>query len=231
VAGCGPVGDFPAQLNYLDDFRVVFDYFFPDLLPGNAVDVPQSLRERWQELYVPAIVLGLAARPDAARELLNVTGAPVAGSDLRSLAETTVGLLWYNVFGTADAQQRLGGQPYDNSSRVYVGSDDDAALNAGVERFTSNPAAAAGLARFATSGKLSVPLVNLHTTGDPIVPVRQSQLYVDKVKQAGSTSEFTYVEIERFGHCTFDKQELLSAFSQLWEKIGPVGGASVLASR
>jgi alpha-beta hydrolase superfamily lysophospholipase len=114
---------------------------------------------------------------------------------------------------------------------VYTGSDDDAALNAGVERFTSNPAAAAGLARFATSGKLSVPLVNLHTTGDPIVPVRQSQLYADKVKQAGSTSEFTYVEIERFGHCTFDKEELLSAFSQLWEKIGPVRGASELASR
>jgi len=232
LAGCGPLGDFQAQLNYLDDFRVVFDYFFPRLLPGDAVDVPPSLRERWEEIYVPTIVLALAARPDAGRQLLNVTGAPAAGTDLRSVAETTIGLLWYNVFGTADAQQRIGGQPYDNSRRVYAGSSDDAALNAEVDRFSADPSAATGLARFATSGKLTAPLVDLHTTGDPIVPVRQSQLYSDKVSEAGSGSEFTYLEIERFGHCTFEKEELLSAFAQLWQKIGPgPSAASVLATR
>ena len=132
LAGCGPIGDFGAQLNYMGDFRVVFDYFFPGLLPGSAVDIPEVVRERWDEVFVPAIVVALAAKPQAARELLSVTGAPVAGNDLRSVAETTIGLLWYNVFGTADAQARLGGQPLDNSSRVYSGSSDDAALNAGV---------------------------------------------------------------------------------------------------
>ena len=118
LAGCGPIGDFPAQLNYIGDFRVVFDYFFPGVIPGTAVDIPETVQSRWDEIYVPAIVVALAADYDAALELIQVTGAPVAGNDLRSIAETTVGLLWYNVFGTADAQARLGGQPFDNSAQI-----------------------------------------------------------------------------------------------------------------
>jgi pimeloyl-ACP methyl ester carboxylesterase len=229
LAGCGPIGNFQAQLDYIDDFRVAFDYFFPGIIPGTALDVPQSVRDRWDQLYIPAIVVALATQPGAARELLNVTGAPTAGSDLRSIAETTVGLLWYNVFGTADAQARLGGQPFDNSSRVYSGSSNDAALNAGVERFHADPGALAALARFGTSGALSVPLVNLHTTGDPIVPFTQSSLYADKVAAAGTTGLFTQIDVDRHGHCTFEAAELLGAFASLWQKIGNRPAASLAA--
>jgi pimeloyl-ACP methyl ester carboxylesterase len=229
LAGCGPIGDFRAQLDYIDDFRVVFDYFFPELIPGNALDIPESVRERWDQLYVPAIVVALAARPDAARQLVRVTGAPVAGDDLRSLAETTIGLLWYNVFGTDDAQARLGGQPFDNSTRVYSGSSADAALNAGVERFTADPALPA-LERFGTSGTLSVPLINLHTTGDPIVPFSQAALYGQKVGQAGASAWFTQIDVARHGHCTFEAAELLSAFASLWDRVNARPAASVAAA-
>ena len=44
LAACGPVGDFAAQIDYLGDFRVLFDYFFPGVIPGGAVDVPDSVR-------------------------------------------------------------------------------------------------------------------------------------------------------------------------------------------
>ena len=219
LAGCGPIGDFGAQLNYMGDFRVVFDYFFPGLLPGSAVDIPEVVRERWDEVFVPAIVVALAAKPQAARELLSVTGAPVAGNDLRSVAETTIGLLWYNVFGTADAQARLGGQPLDNSSRVYSGSSDDAALNAGVERLTAAPSALEGLKRFGTTGMLRVPVINLHTTGDPIVPFSQAASYHSKVVTAGTSARFTQIDVNRAGHCTFESGELLSAFATLWDRI------------
>ena len=220
LAGCGPIGDFQAQLDYIDDFRVVFDYFFPGLIPGNALDIPRSVRDRWEEFFIPAIVIALAAKPDAARELLNVTEAPVAGQDIRSVAETTVGLLWYNVFGTADAQARLGGQPFDNSSRVYSGSSHDSALNAGVERYNADPSVLPALARFGTSGNLSVPLVNLHTSGDPIVPFSQASRYSDKVALAGTTAWYSQIDVDRHGHCTFEAAELLGAFSELWAKVG-----------
>jgi pimeloyl-ACP methyl ester carboxylesterase len=226
LAGCGPIGDFRAQLDYIGDFRVVFDYFFPGLLPGTALDIPESVQERWDEIYVPGILVALATRPDAARELLQVTGAPAAGDDLRSMAETTIGLLWYNVFGTADAQARLGGQPFDNTARIYTGSSDDGALNAGIERFAADPQALASISRFSTTGNLMVPLVNLHTTGDPIVPFNQSSLYAGKVSQAQRSSQFTQVNIERHGHCSFEPDELLNAFGSLWERIGQPTAAS-----
>jgi hypothetical protein len=148
-----------------------------------------------------------------------VTGAPTAGADLRSIAETTVGILWYNVFGTADALARLGGNPFDNTSRMYAGSHDDAALNAGVERYTADAPALASLERFSTRGFLQVPLVNLHTTGDPIVPFSQAGLYAEKVQQTGSQELFTQIDVDRPGHCTFEAAELLSAFASLWQQI------------
>jgi pimeloyl-ACP methyl ester carboxylesterase len=220
MAGCGPIGDFQAQLDYIDDFRVVFDYFFSGLLPGTALEIPESVRERWDQIYVPAIVVAVAARPEAARDLIRVTGAPTAGDDLRSIAETTIGLLWYNVFGTADAQARLGGQPFDNTARVYAGSSDDSALNAAVERYSAEAAALDGIARFNTTGNLTIPVVNLHTTGDPIVPFRQSSLYADKVGLAGRSDMFTQIDVVRHGHCTFESAELLNAFGALWAKVG-----------
>ena len=218
LAGCGPIGDFREQLDYIADFRVVFDYFYPGLIPGDALQVPESVRQHWNDIYTPAIVVAFAARPEAARQLFAVTGAPTAGSDIRSLAETAIGLLWYNAFGTADAQARLGGQPFDNSAQVYAGSDDDAALNAGIARYTADPAALSSIARFTTSGTPQAPLINLHTTGDPIVPFSQAGLYADKVRQAGN-GNFTQVNVTRAGHCNFQASELLNAFNDLWQQI------------
>ena len=45
---CGPIGDFRRQINYWGDFRVAFDYFFPNVIPfsdnpdnrSDAVDIP-----------------------------------------------------------------------------------------------------------------------------------------------------------------------------------------------
>ncbi|MGH7509325.1 MAG: alpha/beta hydrolase family protein [Gemmatimonadales bacterium] len=233
VAGCGPIGDFGAQLNYIGDFRVVFDYLFPGVLPGSAVEIPQSLQDRWDEVYIPAIVLALAVDFEAASELMRVTGAPVAGNDLRSMAETTIGILWYNVFGTADAQARLGGQPFDNSARAYAGSSNDAALNAGVARFAADPDAIPAIGRFETSGNLEVPLVTMHTTGDQIVPFSQAQLYGDKASRAGAAGRLTALTVERHGHCTFEVSEVLGAFADLMDDVkpAPAGLLAVLAER
>jgi pimeloyl-ACP methyl ester carboxylesterase len=229
LAGCGPIGDFQAQLNYIGDFRVVFDYLFPGVIPGTAINVPETVRSRWEAIYVPAIVIALGANFDAALELVRITGAPVAGNDLQSVAETTVGILWYDVFGFADAQARLGGQPFDNSTRVYAGSSNDPALNAGVQRFTADPAAVAALARFQTSGNLQVPLTTLHTTGDEIVPFSQSQLYGEKVSQAGKTASLSQNAVDRHGHCAFQGLEVLSAFTTLMEKVRARPATTVMA--
>ena len=219
LSACGPVGDLRGQLDYFVDFRVVFDYLFPGVIPGTAVDVPVDVTDRWEERYAPAVVLALVANPAAARELVRITGVPVERDDIVAIATSVIGVLWYNVIGTADAQQRLGGQPFDNSDRVYSGSSDDAALNAGVARFTADPAALAAVAEFETTGNLQVPIVTLHTTGDPIVPFEQQSVYAAKVERAGSTPRLRQIAVERYGHCSFEASELLDAFSGLMETV------------
>jgi hypothetical protein len=124
-------------------------------------------------------------------------------------------VLWYNVIGSADAQARLGGQPFDNSTRVYAGSSDDAALNAGVARYTADPGAVMSLTQFETAGTLAKPLVTLHTTGDPIVLLEQESLYAEKVDQSGAGSQLIQNVVERYGHCSFQASDLLGAFSTL----------------
>jgi pimeloyl-ACP methyl ester carboxylesterase len=230
LAACGPIGDIRAQLDHFVEFRVVFDYLFPGVIPGSPVDVPDSVRTRWNTLYAPAVALALSANPSAARELISITGTPVASDAIESVVETTVGLLWYNIYGSADAQSRLGGQPFDNTNRVYSGSSDDTALNAGIMRFSADPAALAAMASFQTSGHPDVPIVTLHTTGDPIVPFGQEALYAAKVSGASRTSLLTQIAIPRFGHCTFEASELLGAFSTLIDKVGnPVATAHTTA--
>jgi pimeloyl-ACP methyl ester carboxylesterase len=215
LAACGPIGDFARQLDYFNDVRVVFDYLFPGVVPGSPIDPPDEVRAGWTATYAPAVAAAVANDPGAALDLATVTGIPAEGIDPVSLGEAVAGILWYNVLGTADAQDRLGGQPYDNEERVYQGSTDDPALNAGVARFTADPAARAALGRFETSGDPSAPISIIHTTGDPIVPFFHQPLYADKVAAAGGSELLERSDIERFGHCTFTSSEIVAAFGAL----------------
>ena len=215
LAACGPIGDFVRQIDYLNDVRVVFDYFFPGVLPGPPEDPPSVLVNGWTSTYAPAVAEAVEGDPERAAELAAVTGIPAAGLDAAALAQTVVDLLRYNVRGSSDAQVRLGGQAYDNAERVYVGSSDDAALNAGVERFTADAEARAALARFETSGDPAVPLSIIHTTGDPIVPFFHQPVYEEKVIAAGAAGRLARRDVERFGHCTFTSTEILASFGEL----------------
>jgi pimeloyl-ACP methyl ester carboxylesterase len=215
LAACGPIGDFGRQLDYFNDVRVVFDYFFPGVIPGSPIDPPEEVRAGWDATYAPAVVAALADDHTAALELAAVTGIPADGLDPGSLGEAVAGVLWYNVLGTADAQQRLGGQPYDNLDRDYQGSSDDTALNAGVARFAADAEARAQLLRFETTGQLSAPISIIHTTGDPIVPFFHQPLYADKVAADGRSDLLERSDVERFGHCAFTSTEILAAFGAL----------------
>ncbi|WP_051651249.1 alpha/beta hydrolase family protein [Brevundimonas bacteroides] len=82
---------------------------------------------------------------------------------------------------------RLGGRnPFDNTGRTYRGSEDDRALNQGVERFAADPAAVAALAYDADlSGQIVLPTVTIHARYDPTVFVEHSAMYAQTVAEAG----------------------------------------------
>jgi hypothetical protein len=144
-----------------------------------------------------------------------VARAPYDPTDPTTVGATTLGVLDYDIFALPDARARLGGQPFDNIGRVYAGSSDDAALNAGVARVAADPAARAALDRFETSGKLTGPVSTIYTSGDPIVPASQSSAYADKAAAQGTGDLLRAFSITRYGHCTFTESELLDAFASV----------------
>jgi pimeloyl-ACP methyl ester carboxylesterase len=222
MAMCGPYGNFQGQIEYIGDFRAVFDYFFPGLMPGSPVQIPQSLMDDWNNHYVTVIqpVIGqtLTMTPTLISQLMAVTGAPYIPGEPASQTQNTVErLLWYNVFGTNDAAIVLGGQPFDNMDRVYSGSEDDTALNAGIARFSADQAALDEIeANYQTTGHFTIPVVTLHTTQDEIVPYWHVPLYEDKILYP---SIYAHFPVERYGHCNFTNVETLTAFGALVELV------------
>jgi pimeloyl-ACP methyl ester carboxylesterase len=211
LAVCGPIGDFREQINYIGDFRVLFDYFFPGIIPGSPIDIPQAVMANWSERYVPAIVAALTANPARAIELMRVANAAYDPANPATVVNTALDALWYNVFTTNDAVHKLGGSPFGNRLTWYFGSRNDLRLNERVQRFRASAAAVAALRPYQTTGNLSIPLVTLHTTGDDVIPVWQELAYRLKF-DASFRGRFIPLRVPRYGHCNFTTNELLGAF-------------------
>lgn len=218
LAVCGPYGGFGAEMDYICDFRVLFDYFFPGLIPGSPVDVPQSLLDDYEGHYERAVQPALRdpANADQVAQLLVVSGAAYDPDDPATREETIKQLLWFAVVGANDARSKLGGQPYDNHRRVYSGSQDDATLNAQVQRFSGDASAREALALYyQPSGYLGGAMVTLHTTGDPVVPYWHVQRYYGRIIAADNISGYRHIRSQRYGHCTVTVVEVIEAFGTL----------------
>ena len=228
LAACGPIGDFRGQINYMGDFRAVFDYFFPSLMPGSPVAIPPEKIPAdpvadWNGFFNNKIAPELV-KPSSAisvTQLLAVTHAPYDPSDPTTTTMHTIErLLWYSMYATNDAVAKLGGQPLDNMDKVYAGSLDDVALNAGVARFTAAPAALAAIeAGYQTTGRPQVPLVTSHTTLDEQVPYWHENLYRQKVVANNMTPRHDFMKIERYGHCNFTLPEIVQALQLLQTRV------------
>ena len=118
---------------------------------------------------------------------------------------------------------------YDNRATLYSGSANDAALNAGVKRYRSEPAGVNYVANYYTpTGRLSIPLLTLHTTQDPSVPFSEEATYAGVVASGGRSNFLVQQSVNRFGHCNFKPEEILNSFQSLilWVNFGikPPGG-------
>lgn len=217
LALCGMVGGGPLQVKYLGDFRAVFDYFFPGVLPGGVADIPPTAFLDWETTHIPAISAAIAGNPLATTQLFSVTGAALDPADPATTVSTALSVLFYSIFGTNDLIATAGGVPYDNQATVYVGSFDDAALNAGVERVQSDGRARAYVRRaYQPTGDLERPLVTLHNLLDPAASYEHEVIYSGLVAGAGKGAFLTSLTAAApYGHCNFTAEEILGAFSLL----------------
>jgi pimeloyl-ACP methyl ester carboxylesterase len=235
LAACGPIGDFHRQIDYYGDFRVLFDYFYPGLMPGTPMSIPDDLIANFETFFSDTVVPVVfdPANVGLLIQLQKTTHATYDPNDPASQVKTLHDGLWYNVFATNDIIAKLGGVPFDNIGRMYRGSNDDAALNAAVARIAADPGALATAdALFATTGVLHKPLVTLHTTMDQQVAFVQELLYNQKLRDEGLSGEHVLIPAFRYGHCNFKPWEALLSFALLIRGVNgtaPAGIESLLS--
>jgi pimeloyl-ACP methyl ester carboxylesterase len=224
LALCGVVGGAPLEFQRAGDGRVLFDYFFPGVLPGDLLHMPNLDFSPGSPTYLAvanALALGLAAPGQPTLQFASVAGLP--GSNAGEIIFSGLDLVGgYSIFN--DLLERTHGHNfYDNQNTVYSGSANDAALNAGVRRFASEPAGVNYVARYYTpTGRLQIPLLTVHTTQDPTVPFSQEALYAGVVSAAGASGFLVQQSVNRFGHCNFKPVEITNALQSLvlWVNYG-----------
>lgn len=138
------------------------------------------------------------------RNILAVTGVQEA--------QLVSHLSWATFMFQDMVHERLGGRnPFDNTTVVYAGSDDDAALNAGVERFAADRDAVARLAYDSDlSGLIVTPTITMHALHDPTVSHDVEALYAATVAAAGrshllvqaTTDEDQHSKLSETGYLT-----------------------------
>jgi pimeloyl-ACP methyl ester carboxylesterase len=235
LAACGPVGSFPRQINYVGDFRVVLDYFYPGLIPDDPTQIPPDVVDNFELLYATVYrpTLLSPANRSKTEQLIRVANLPTDPANFLATAEVSLrDVLFFNVVGTNDARDKIGGQPFENRRRLYLGSKNDFLLNLRAQRIAADPAAIAELVtHYDTTGRLPRPLVTLHTLRDQQVPAWHEALYLAKVAASGSLGRFLAIPVDRYGHCNFTPAEVLVAFGALvlrTEGIGLAGVATAL---
>ena len=217
LAMCGPIGGMPYQLNYIGDFRVVFDYFFPRVFDFGMAGVPADACNAWEGDYVPTIWRKIQSHPWRTLRLFDITDAGFDLFDATSFANTAETVLKYSICGTNDLLDKSGGMPYDNQSTWYEGSW---WLNLFVERVAGDPVAQLYVAdHYQTTGNLEKPLVTLHNLSDPAVPYRHERIYKQLVAQQGKSENLTVWPVLGYGHCDFKPWQVLGAFYILQNQV------------
>lgn len=150
---------------------------------------------------------------------------PVQAANLRNILSVTGvqqdQLLSHLAWGTNLFQdmvwKRLGGRnPFSNAHRTYQGSDDDVALNAGIERFEAEPAAAAALAYDADlTGQIVVPVVTLHARYDPVAFIGHEAAYRQVVARAGRSELLTQVFTTEHEHSRLSAAEYVAVLEAM----------------
>jgi pimeloyl-ACP methyl ester carboxylesterase len=224
LALCGPLGGGRQEIDYIANVRVLFDFFYPGVIPGDALHVP-PMDFSADSPVVKAIVAAIVAEPQKAVALAAVDQIELPYRTLSELVFSIVRPLGYNIRGTNDILARTGGQsPFGNVTTWYTGLLlYDPVVNAGVGRFAAKDAGIRYLNDYyRPRGTLTMPLLTLHTTMDPDVPFSHEAALAKIVAAARTSKWLAQQSVQRYGHCNVTPAEVLITLGRLvnWAEKG-----------
>ena len=228
LLACAGVGGHARQIDFMANVRVLFDLFYPGVLPGTAVDVPSGI-DVVQDIVNPAVA-AMTINPTGALAIARIAQTPVQfanGAELFQSIATALG-------GAANYPEVLGlthDQAYfDNTATIYTGALPPTTLafiNANVQRFVGTPAGRNSIEHnYTPTGDLRIPALTLSTFRDPLIPGFHRTIYGQEVAANGDADWLVQRSVPGsaggYGHCTFTPQELSQAFFDLiaWGEFG-----------
>ena len=228
LPACAVAGGLRPELDYFANVRVLFDLFYPGVLPGSVVNVPDGL-DVTSEIVVPAVA-AMTANPAGAIAIASITQTPVPfanGPELIQSIATALGA----AAGYPDVLRLSHGQPvFDNMTTQYTGALPPATLqliNASVQRYSASPAGLNFVEHnYTPTGDLRIPALTLSTFRDPVAPRFHLIAYGAAVAAAGNSEWLVQRSVpgtgNGYGHCTFTPVELATAFFDLvlWAEHG-----------
>lgn len=121
---------------------------------------------------------------------------------LKIPASSVVNHLRWGTFTLSDVVAKNGGAgPFSNDRVRYVGSADDASLNAAVARYKAEPQA---VARFAAdvehAGRFAVPVISAHGIGDATVFVESQDTLRQRMQAAGNGARLVQAFVDSAEH-------------------------------
>jgi alpha-beta hydrolase superfamily lysophospholipase len=191
----GVLGGGTRSYDFRLDLRVVYEVLCanhprPDeapyplwmgLPPGSALN-PAELARRADEC------LGLR-KPAAQRTPEQAARIRTLVDVIRIPERSIVGHLNWATWHFQDIVQKRtgGGNPFGNATVRYVGSPDDAALNAAVPRYRADPRAVAAFAADTDpTGRIPVPVLTIHAVDDPTAFVELESAFRATMERAGT---------------------------------------------
>jgi pimeloyl-ACP methyl ester carboxylesterase len=227
---CGVVGGAQKQIDYIANVRTLFDVFYKDVLPGNALDMPASLNVATQ-VIAPAQA-AIIANPTGVVTMARIAQTPLPFAPLPGgfpeLIQSVITALAFDARGAEDLLSRTHGHsPFFNNSPTYYTGALPAPLlesiNLAAEKFDETPDAANYLRNYyQPTGNATIPTLTIHNTRDPLVPFFHDSVYATLTRDAGARDMLTRTSVDRYGHCNFTVAEMTKAFTDLvkWVETG-----------
>lgn len=218
---CGFLGGAQLFMDHLANVRLLFDFYYPGVLPGDPMESPP---------VGVGTIIGLAQAAMAAdpagvaqiAEVMAAIGLPltmVPGNDA-SLIGSILNALGYYTGGLDELVARTHGHvPFDNWNTDYVFAD----VQAGIQRHRGHPSAMTFFQRaYQPTGLLRIPMVALDVTWDPVSPAFHKDAYEQLLAETGAADLMARITVPAYGHCPDTGDPTVEAFQQLaaWVETG-----------
>lgn len=226
LAACAVAGGTQRLFDYQGHARALFDFFYPNVLPGSAANLPPGT-DITNDIVLPAVG-AMTANPIPAFEMAAVDQTPFPFAMPAELIQSIATALQGNAGELAEIQSLTHGKPFfDNRSTIYSSATLPVlllqAINAGMERFDASPSALQALDQnYDPSGDLRIPMLMLSDARDPEVPGFNQVSYAAAVANTGAANFLVQRQVQAYGHCVFTPTQLGTAFSDLvlWVQFG-----------